>query len=69
MIFIFIPVFVEKEDQHSRNAYYRNYQHCPIPIHSTYIHTPFVSFTGATRNAWSTVADWRKALETGVLLY
>lgn len=40
MIFIFIPVFVEKEDQHSRNAYYKNYQHCPIPIHSTYIHTP-----------------------------
>lgn len=37
MIFIFIPVFIEKENQHSRNDYYRNYQCCPIPVHSTYI--------------------------------
>lgn len=37
MIFIFIPVFIEKENQHSRNDYYRNYQRSPIPVHSTHI--------------------------------
>lgn len=69
MIFIFIPVFVEKEDQLLRNAYYRNYQHSIQFIQHTFIPLLYMQLHRTLRNAWSTVADWRKALETGVLLY